>query len=243
MAFQAIVITAICVFSGIITYFVVFVWLSFPQLPFALLFFWGCLSARECNKCTHQHQLFSHLSSNPFRFKAIDMCISGSILLRMHRHAYTFMLQPSESIRASSQCTRRRRRRHTECALWKSLVQCNCAWINLFGESIKLPLWLDNSRFCQSKSEIWPEVWLRANYWPFYAINDTREYFTLPMHRQNRFILINFSQCTCTILSLIRSRSHQNSQMTHFTNADNIGNESSFAVSPRKYAILKRDFD
>lgn len=183
-------------------------------------------------------------------YPAIHLDLKQLICVSVARYYYVCIgmhtplcLSPPESIRASSQCTRRRRRRHTECALWKSLVQCNCAWINLFGESIKLPLWLDNSRFCQSKSEIWPEVWLRANYWPFYAINDTREYFTLPMHRQNRFILINFSQCTCTILSLIRSRSHQNSQMTHFTNADNIGNESSFAVSPRKYAILKRDFD
>lgn len=117
------------------------------------------MRARECNKCTHQHQLFSHLSSNPFRFGAIDMCIT-SIVLRMDIDAYTSALPLSvKRFRLAlwihmTMTVVAGNGWNTLSAWWKSLVQCNCAWINLFGESIKLPLWLDNSRFCQSKSEI-----------------------------------------------------------------------------------------
>lgn len=61
----------------IITYLSCFCLLAVPigrfpmsSLVFFLLVFILSTSARECNKCTYQHQLFSHLSTNPFRFKS-----------------------------------------------------------------------------------------------------------------------------------------------------------------------------
>lgn len=100
--------------------------------------------AGECNKCTHQHQLFSHLSTDPFRFKS---------------NWYVYQPFGFYYVCIGMRCT------HTFCARLGSgccvcacasyaithdirqmlLVQCNCAWINLFRESIKLLLWLDNS--------------------------------------------------------------------------------------------------